>query len=62
MRLMHQHLSVDPPLITRINSALPEGIAIVLSRALAKRPADRYPTTEVFAESFSQAVQAVQPL
>ncbi|HWZ18365.1 MAG TPA: serine/threonine-protein kinase [Ktedonobacteraceae bacterium] len=57
MRLMHQHLSVDPPSITRINSALPEGIAIVLSRALAKRPADRYPTTEVFAESFSQAVQ-----
>jgi len=58
MRLMHQHLSVDPPPITRINSALPEGIAIVLSRALAKRPADRYPTTEIFAESFSQAVQA----
>ncbi len=57
MRLMHQHLSVDPPSITRINSALPEGIAIVLSRALAKRPEDRYPTTEVFAESFSQAVQ-----
>ena len=57
MRLMHQHLSVDPPQITRINSALPEGIAIVLSRALAKRPADRYSTIEVFAESFSQAVQ-----
>src|SRR5260370_22924429 len=32
-------------------------LKFVLSRALAKRPADRYPTTEVFAESFSQAAQ-----
>jgi eukaryotic-like serine/threonine-protein kinase len=57
MRLMHQHLTVDPPPITRINPALPEGIAVVLSRALAKRPADRYPTTEVFAEAFAQTAQ-----
>ena len=57
MRLMHQHLTVDPPPITRINPALPEGIAVVFSRALAKRPANRYPTTEVFAESFAQAAK-----
>ncbi len=56
-RLMHQHLTADPPPITRINPALSDGIAVVLSRALAKRPADRYPTTEVFAEAFSQAAQ-----
>ena len=60
MRLMHQHLSVDPPLITRLNPDLPEGIAIVLARALAKRPADRYATTGAFAESFSQAAQGAQ--
>jgi eukaryotic-like serine/threonine-protein kinase len=60
MRLMHQHLSVDPPLITRLNPDIPEGIAIVLARALAKRPVDRYPTTEAFAELFSQAAQGAQ--
>jgi serine/threonine protein kinase len=60
MRLMHQHLSVDPPLITRLNPDLPEGIAIVLARALAKRPVDRYPTTAAFAELFSQAAQGAQ--
>ena len=65
MRLMHQHLTADPPLITKINPALPEGIAGVLSHALAKRPADRYPTIEAFAGAFAQAAQAapvsVQP-
>jgi serine/threonine protein kinase len=57
MRLMHQHLTADPPAITKVNPALPEGIAIVLSHALAKRPIDRYPTIEAFAESFSQVAQ-----
>ncbi len=55
MRLMHQHLTADPLPITRLNAALPEGIAAVLARALAKRPEDRYPTTEAFAGAFAQA-------
>jgi len=59
MRLMHQPLTADPPPITRLNAALPEGIAAVLTRALAKRPADRYPSTEAFAGAFAQAMQGV---
>jgi serine/threonine-protein kinase len=57
MRLMHQHLTADPPPVTRLNAALPEGTAAVLTRALAKRRADRYPTTEAFAGAFAQAAQ-----
>jgi serine/threonine protein kinase len=55
MRLMHQHLTAEPPPITRFNSTLPEAITAVFSRALAKRPADRYPSTQTFAEAFAQA-------
>lgn len=57
MRLMHQHLTTDPPPITMLNATLPEGIAAVLARALSKKPADRYPTTEAFAVAFAQAAQ-----
>ncbi len=57
MRLMHQHLTAEPPPITRFNAALPEGIAAVFSRALAKRPEDRYPSTAEFADAFAQAAR-----
>ncbi len=57
MRLMHQHLTTDPRPITRLKADLPEGIATVLNRALAKRPVDRYPSTQIFAEAFAQAAQ-----
>jgi WD40 repeat protein len=58
MRLMHQHLTADPPPVTRLNASLPEGIGAVLTRALAKRRAERYPTTEAFAGAFAQAAQS----
>jgi eukaryotic-like serine/threonine-protein kinase len=57
VRLFHQHLTADPPPITRFNADLPEGIVAVFSRALAKRPVDRYPSIAAFAEAFAQAVQ-----
>lgn len=59
MRLMHQHLTAEPLPITRLNTALPEGIAAVLARALAKKRMDRYPTIEAFAGAFAQAAQGV---
>ncbi len=60
MRLMHQHLTAEPPPITRFNTALPEGVAAILSRALAKIPAGRYPSTAAFAEAFAKAAQPSQ--
>lgn len=55
MRLMNQHLHTPPPPITAFNPALPESAGNVLARALAKRPADRYPTAADFATAFIQA-------
>ncbi len=57
MRLMHQHLTAVPPPITTFNPALPEGIGRVLARALAKKPAERFPSTAEFAAAFTQAEQ-----
>ena len=59
MRLMHQHLNVAPPPITTFQPALPESIASVLTRALAKKAADRFPSTAAFAAAFTQAEQDV---
>lgn len=57
MRLMHQHLNVAPPPITTFQHALPESIGNVLTRALAKKAADRFPSTADFAAAFTQAEQ-----
>jgi eukaryotic-like serine/threonine-protein kinase len=57
MRLMHQHLSVAPPPITTFNPALPESVGKVLTHALAKKPAGRFPSTAEFAAAFTQAEQ-----
>jgi eukaryotic-like serine/threonine-protein kinase len=57
MRLMHQHLTATPPPITTFNPALPESIGSILTRALAKNPAGRFPSTAEFAAAFTQAEQ-----
>ncbi len=57
MRLMHQHLNVAPPPITAFQPALPESISSVLTRALAKKAAERFPSTADFAAAFTQAEQ-----
>ena len=58
MRLMHQHLTAAPPPISTINPALPESIDSVLTRALAKTPSRRFPSTAEFAAAFTQAEKA----
>ncbi|HEY6539881.1 MAG TPA: protein kinase [Ktedonobacteraceae bacterium] len=57
MPLMHQHLNVPPPPITTFQPALPESIGNVLTRALAKKAAERFPSTAEFAAAFTQAEQ-----
>jgi len=59
MRLMHQHITQPPSPIRTFNPTLPEGIESTLSRALAKRPADRYPSTAAFADAFAQGMYGV---
>ena len=54
--VVHQHLSVDAPSITRMRPAVPPPVAEVLARALAKTPADRFNPVAQFSDSLRVAV------
>jgi serine/threonine-protein kinase len=54
--LVHQHLTAEPPPVTRLRPTVPEVIARVLAKSLAKVPADRYRT----AGELRQALSAEQ--
>ncbi|MDQ2887057.1 MAG: serine/threonine protein kinase [Chloroflexota bacterium] len=54
LHLMHQHLSAEPPPIRAANPAIASGVENVLARALAKKPAQRYPSIAAFAEDFTR--------
>jgi serine/threonine-protein kinase len=54
--LMHLHLNEmpTPPQVARAN--VPEAVALVLQRALAKKPEDRFPNVTAFAQAFQRAI------
>jgi eukaryotic-like serine/threonine-protein kinase len=54
LHLMHQHLSAEPPPIRAANPAIASGVENVLAHALAKQPAQRYPSIAAFAEDFTR--------
>ncbi len=54
MSVMFAHLSEPPPSATQRRPDLPAGIDQVMARALAKAPADRYPTCREFAAALRQ--------
>ena len=49
--VIHQHLAAEPRAITQIRPAVPDDVAGVLQRALAKNPADRFNPVAQFAEA-----------
>jgi serine/threonine protein kinase/uncharacterized protein YraI len=53
--LMHQHLNDSPPPPETWRADVPEGVQAVISRAMAKEPADRYPRVRDFAQAFIDA-------
>lgn len=57
LRDAHHHSWPVPP--STINPTLPRAIDIVVGRAMAKVPGDRYPTISAFAHAFAQATQPV---
>ncbi len=60
--LYHQHMSVPPPLANSVNPTLSPAIGAVLARALAKDPAQRFPTVREFAQALAIAIhQGVAP-
>lgn len=56
-QLMYQHFSVQPPAPSTFNPHLPAAIDLVILRALAKKPEDRFPSIAAFASAFEQAAQ-----
>ena len=48
--IVHQHFVNEPPAVTERRPAVPAFISTAVSRALAKRPADRFETAGAFAE------------
>jgi len=61
IHLLSQHLNSDPPPIRTFVPTLPAGIEQVLTRALAKKPSERYPSVSAFAEDFTQHMHEIQP-
>jgi predicted ATPase len=60
--IVRQHLTTDPPSVTTVRPGTPAGVARALERALAKTPADRYPTAAAFAAALARpAAPAPEP-
>ncbi|MGN6812744.1 MAG: protein kinase domain-containing protein [Thermomicrobiales bacterium] len=58
LEVLAKHLNGQPPDPRQFNSALPPAIAAVLLQALARQPADRYPTGEALADALEAAIAA----
>ena len=54
--LMHGHLALPPPRPTALAPWLPPAIDDVVARAMAKDPAERYPTCRALAEAAGRAL------
>lgn len=56
--VMAGHLYEEPPKISDRRADLPLGVDAVLAKAIAKEPADRYPSCGAFAAALREAVDA----
>lgn len=56
-QLMYQHFSVQPQPPSTFNPQLSKDVDGVILKALAKQPADRFPSISAFAAAFQQATQ-----
>jgi len=56
--VVHQHLTAEPPSVTSIRPAVPGWVAVALSRALAKTPADRFNPVALFGEAITPRYSA----
>jgi len=59
VQLLLKHLTEPPPYIRDFNHDVPPALDIVLQRALAKDPDERYQTATDFAEAFAQAISGM---
>lgn len=56
LAILNKHLSAQPPLPSSVNPNLPAALDVVLLKALAKDPADRYSSADILVESFARAI------
>jgi hypothetical protein len=59
--IVHRVVYEDPDPPSRFVPGLPRDVERVLARALAKAPADRYPTAEAFAEDVEDVLAGAAP-
>jgi eukaryotic-like serine/threonine-protein kinase len=59
-----QHVEDEPPAASRRNRALPATVDAVLARGMAKRPEERWPTAQAFAQALESALRepATRPI
>jgi serine/threonine protein kinase len=58
--LMYAHMQAPPPRLTSLRPDLPAAVDGVVAKALAKSPADRYPSCQAFTEALRAAL-GLQP-
>ena len=57
--MMYKHLEAQPPAPQALRPDLPAEVGEAIERAIAKEPADRFPTVSAFAQAFTQAAQEI---
>jgi serine/threonine-protein kinase len=61
MTVLYAQVNKTPPPLRTRWPDLPEGVEAVMSRQLAKRPADRYPTAEAFVTALAEVARGATP-
>src|SRR6202042_3180899 len=51
-----QHIEEEPPAASLLNRTLPESVDAILARGMAKRPEQRWPTAQDFAQALETAL------
>jgi eukaryotic-like serine/threonine-protein kinase len=59
--MMHMHIYETPPPVRTLRSDTPDAVGMVVEKALAKKPEDRFSSAGEMAEAFKAALQNVPP-
>jgi serine/threonine-protein kinase len=60
-QMMYHHFQTPPPDLREANETIPAAVSKVVSKALSKNPADRYPTVTHFANALQTASKHHKP-
>jgi serine/threonine-protein kinase len=62
LEVMLKHARESAPALRQVRSSVPLAVEVVVMRAMAKAPADRFPTVRAFADALIEAVGGTAPL